>query len=229
MEDTEICDLEDETKSDSESDVAVAKTLEENGACLWSWDPNSLTANAQLVDGSRRQVQGIHYWKVMMTTKCYGTDMMIGVCTRDFEYQHFTKMYKSLLGHDNLSWGLSFTGNIWHDGRVSQYMDPFSHGDVIGVRVNMNSGTLEFSKNGQWQGVAYHGLHKQEGLYAIVCSTAAKTGMRLLSNSSSFSSLQAICSFTIARNLTSTDDVRSLPLPRQLQVMVSDYGGYRTA
>ena len=37
MEDTEICDLEDETKSDSESDVAVAKTLEENGKLLIIW------------------------------------------------------------------------------------------------------------------------------------------------------------------------------------------------
>lgn len=152
---------------------------------------------------------------------------MIGVCTRDFEYEKFTRVYKSLLGHDGLSWGLSFSGKIQHNGEFQNYMDQFNHHDVIGIRLNMSAGTLEFSKNGQWQGVAHRGLHKQDGLYAIVCSTAAKTGMRLLSSNCSFSSLQACCCYVIAKNMTSETAVDALPLPRQLKAMVLDYSGYR--
>jgi hypothetical protein len=153
--------------------------------------------------------------------------MMIGVCTRDFEYNTFTRVYKSLLGHDDLSWGLSFSGRIQHDGHFVEYMDPFNVGDIIGVRLDMNTGTVEFSRNGQWKGVAYHGLNRQAGLYAIVCSTAAKTKMRLLSSNCSFSSLQACCCYAIAKNVTSEAGVRVLPLPTSLKTMVLDYSGYR--
>lgn len=61
------------------------------------------------------------------------------------------------LGQNQKEWGLTcLSGQKIHKNRVEEYTGCFARGDVVGVHVDLNQGTLEFSKNGKMLGVAYH-------------------------------------------------------------------------
>ncbi len=60
------------------------------------------------------------------------------------------------LGASAREWGLTgLSGQKIHKNRVEEYSGNFAKGDVIGVHVDLNQGTIEFSKNGKMLGLAY--------------------------------------------------------------------------
>lgn len=63
------------------------------------------------------------------------------------------------LGSDENGWGYIANKAIWHNkGRIRYYGDVFRENDRIGVTLNMDNGTLSFSRNGIDLGVAVEGL-----------------------------------------------------------------------
>lgn len=64
-----------------------------------------------------------------------------------------------LKGMDSESWGLSYKGYIWHNGKSRKYTEPFyDTNTVIGILLDLSAGTLSFYRNGVNLGDAFTGL-----------------------------------------------------------------------
>jgi SPRY domain len=63
----------------------------------------------------------------------------------------------TLLGGDANGWAYSPAGNKVHLGNVV-YGATYTIGDIIGIKLDMTAGTIEFLKNNVSQGVAFTGL-----------------------------------------------------------------------
>ena len=137
---------------------------------------------------------------------------MVGVCTSDTDISRYKTSFCSLVGKDSSSWGLSYTGNLHHNGRSKPYTSRFDHGTVIGMHFDAWHGKLSFFKDNQPLGVAVKDLQGKV-LYPVVSSTAARTKMRLLRSSSTLFSLQYMCCATIGKVLPNVEALKSLPLP----------------
>lgn len=62
---------------------------------------------------------------------------------------------------DGESWGLSYKGSLWHNGKSRKYTEAFyDKNTVIGVLLDLNSGTVSFCRNGVSLGLAFTGLDK---------------------------------------------------------------------
>ncbi|KAK2182650.1 hypothetical protein NP493_342g00022 [Ridgeia piscesae] len=188
------------------------KCGEEDNVLEWVWEKEFKASATELSDDRRdarfhvsyssgtaavRGTQSMsncqYFWEIKMTTPVYGTDMMVGVGTRNVDLDGFRHTFCSLLGKDADSWGLSYYGRIQHKGRFQQVSGSrFGQGSIIGVHLDMWHGTLSFYKNRMPLGVAYRGLCGKM-LYPMVSSTAARSGMRIIKASSFQTSLQFLC------------------------------------
>ncbi|XP_023247434.1 SPRY domain-containing SOCS box protein 3 isoform X2 [Copidosoma floridanum] len=133
-----------------------------------------------------------HYWEVEMLTQIYGTDVMVGVGTKKTNLLRATNSFESLLGMDGESWGYSYRGNIQHGGQMKAYQGSFNKGNLVGVHLDTWKGVLQFFLNRKPLGIAFTGLRGFK-LYPMVCSTAAKSKMRITYCSSIPASLQTEC------------------------------------
>ncbi|XP_048575746.1 SPRY domain-containing SOCS box protein 3 isoform X2 [Nematostella vectensis] len=218
---------EDETHSDSCSD----SEFDDDQGCEWRWHSSSGPSTALKHEG--REVVfhpdyscgtaatkgeeplfdgGVHYWEVKMTSAVYGTDMMVGVGTKDTDLERYRSSFCSILGRDQDSWGLSYFGTFHHDGLTHDYTTKFDRGTTIGIHVDTWSGRLTFLRDDQPLGVAAEGLKGKE-LYPMVSSTAARTKMRLTRSTSLKHSLQYLCCEAIGKALSHPNNVHDLPLP----------------
>ena len=78
--------------------------------------------------------------------------MFIGVATSEVELNTF-------LGGCPCGWGFIGEQALYHNReKVKIYGDSFSSGDIVGVTLDLNAGTLSFSKNGKDLGVAFDKL-----------------------------------------------------------------------
>ncbi|XP_050536308.1 SPRY domain-containing SOCS box protein 3-like [Daktulosphaira vitifoliae] len=162
----------------------------------WSWDHLEATTDVIIADDSFNiivhpnssrgtgAVRGnipfipgqIYYWEIEVNGSHTATDMIVGVGTKDFNLKSSEDKYCSLIGSDNKSWGYSYTGVKQHDGKRKAYGLRFDkEKTLIGVRLDMWRGTLEFFHNRNPLGVAYEKLNKENLLYPMVCSTACRT------------------------------------------------------
>lgn len=102
---------------------------------------------------------GSNYWELHVDTSTTAY-LFIGVANRGADLTTF-------LGGDCNGWGFIGDRAIYHKRtKVKAYGERFGQGDTIGVTLNMDRGTLSFSKNGQDLGVAFEGL--TGGLYPAV-------------------------------------------------------------
>ena len=102
---------------------------------------------------------GSNYWEFQLD-KSATNYLFIGVATRDADLTTF-------LGGDDHGWGFIGDRALYHKRtKVKAYGERFGQGDTIGVTLNMDRGTLSFSKNGHDLGVAFEGL--VGGLYPAV-------------------------------------------------------------
>ncbi|KAI1301393.1 SPRY domain-containing SOCS box protein 3 [Halotydeus destructor] len=192
---------------------------EENKTYDWAWDA-SKSAGVQLKNSNRdvyfhseyscgtAAIRGDKpfeydqfYWEIKMTSPVYGTDMMLGVGCGDVKLDRSEYTFCSLLGEDKDSWGLSYTGLFHHNNEVKCYSPKFSQGSIIGIHLDMWSGTLAFYRNKQPLGIIGTSLRGRGPLYPIVCSTAARTGMRLVRSKSFKSSLQYFCCVQLRKSI----------------------------
>ena len=113
--------------------------------------------------------------------------MMLGIGTKKARL-HVEDDFVNLLGKNAESWGMSHHGLLWHAGYFQQYTNSFGQGGrgrrnptTIGIYFDGIAGTLTYYKDGVSLGQAFSGLELiEEPLYPIVCSTAAKSKMKLI-------------------------------------------------
>uniref|UniRef100_A0A3B5KR66 SPRY domain-containing SOCS box protein 3 n=1 Tax=Xiphophorus couchianus TaxID=32473 RepID=A0A3B5KR66_9TELE len=172
------------------------------------------------IRGNRELSEGQHYWEVKMTSPVYGTDMMVGVGTSEVNLDKFKFSFGSLLGHDEDSWGLSYTGLLQHKGDKVKFSPRFGQGSVIGVHLDTWHGTLTFYKNRHCIGVAATRLQSKK-FYPMVCSTAAKSSMKVMCACYAPTSLQYLCCARLRQMLPSCPDVvDALQLPPGLRTVL---------
>ncbi|XP_039472457.1 SPRY domain-containing SOCS box protein 3 isoform X2 [Oreochromis aureus] len=172
------------------------------------------------IRGNKELADGQHYWEIKMTSPVYGTDMMVGVGTSEVNLEKFKYNFGSLLGHDEDSWGLSYTGLFQHKGDKIKFSSRFGQGSIIGVHLDTWHGTLTFYKNRHCIGVAARRLHNKK-LYPMVCSTAAKSSMKVMRACYTPTSLQYLCCARLRQMLPCCPDLfNALDLPPGLRVLL---------
>ncbi|XP_049952085.1 SPRY domain-containing SOCS box protein 3 isoform X1 [Schistocerca serialis cubense] len=196
----------------------------------WAWDDAFCTPDTHLVGNNRgvlfhpgyssgtAAVRGDtpceagrdYYWEIKMLTPLYGTDVMVGVGTPNAELSKSRYQFCSLLGCDQESWGYSYKGHIQHNGEKKSYGPGFGQGSVIGVRLDMWNGTLQFFLNRIPLGIAFTNL-KGKVLYPMVCSTAAHSSMRVIYSFSCKSSLQLLCMQELTNNKVQMEHLMRVP------------------
>lgn len=218
---------------------------EEDTEFDWMWDNDYKSWATQLQDdsrevrfhkhyssgtaairGSRLITCGQHYWEIKMISPVYGTDMMIGVGTAEVDLQKSGTIFCSLLGSDNESWGLSYTGVFHHNGKSQRFSQCFGQGSIIGVHLDMWNGTLSYYKNRRPLGIACGGL-KGKKLYPMVSSTAARSAMKVVCSRSFESSLQYFCCLALRKMVPSEASVfESIRMPPGLKNFLSNNLGW---
>ncbi len=99
---------------------------------------------------------GMHYFEVLVREPLYGTAVMIGYGTDEVKLHYDNFDYVNLVGNDEDSWGLCHKGTTWHQGKSTNYCEPFFDKDtVVGVLLNANDRTLHYFMNGNYLGVAF--------------------------------------------------------------------------
>ncbi|XP_069503099.1 SPRY domain-containing SOCS box protein 3 [Ambystoma mexicanum] len=178
------------------------------------------------IRGNKELGEGQHFWEIKMTSPVYGTDMMVGIGTSDVNLDKYRHMFCSLLGKDEDSWGLSYTGLLHHKGDKTNFSSRFGQGSIIGVHLDTWHGILTFFKNRKCIGVAATKLQNKK-YYPMVCSTAAKSSMKVIRSCSSLTSLQYLCCARLGQLLPGcVDTLEALPLPPGLKQVLHNKLGW---
>ena len=188
----------------------------------WSNGTAGVRGSVTLNDGG-----GARYWEVHLSRRIFGTSMMFGVGTRRTRLH--ADAFVNLLGEDDCSWGLSHKGLLWHAGTSRQYTKPFRENEAttIGMLFDPGRGTLVYYKDGRSLGVAFTGLDCiTDDLFPVICSTAAKTEMKLTLALRTFDSLQDRCRAAVARLVGRENDIGHLPIPSQIKTYVKEVFAY---
>jgi hypothetical protein len=94
---------------------------------------------------------GKWYWEITLTSA--GTDVGVGISTNP------AGSANSYIGSDINSWGYyGSNGNKWNNNSQTAYGATYANGDVIGVALDLDAGTLVFYKNNTSQGTAFSSL-----------------------------------------------------------------------
>lgn len=152
-----------------------------------------------------------YYWEIKMLTEPYGTDVMLGLGSESLNPTESAFDYRSFLGTNDDSYGMSYTGAIIHNSKVTGDCAGFCKGTIIGVRVDMLRGQLEFYLNRVPQGISFYNLRKHQILYPMICSTAARTSMRLIYASSWKESLLMSAAKILAASVPDNSFLHDMP------------------
>uniref|UniRef100_A0A8C2DA61 SPRY domain-containing SOCS box protein 3 n=1 Tax=Cyprinus carpio TaxID=7962 RepID=A0A8C2DA61_CYPCA len=239
-----FCQCPAQTELSSDAQISCTCGEEEQG-CDWVWDEESKSSSVTLscsnqkvsfhseyscgtaaIRGAKPLSDGQHFWEIKMTSPVYGTDMMVGIGTSEVNLDQFKHSFCSLLGTDEDSWGLSYTGHLHHKGSKVNFSSRFGQGSIIGVHLDFWHGTLSFYKNRRCIGLAATHLQTKR-LYPMVCSTAAKSSMKLIRSHSAPTTLQYLCCMQLRKMLPNcADALRVLPLPPGLRLLLSKQLGW---
>ncbi|XP_063220839.1 SPRY domain-containing SOCS box protein 3 [Bacillus rossius redtenbacheri] len=209
---------------------------EDDDVSEWAWD-SAVATHSTVLDAGNREVRfhptfssgtaavrgdtpfkpDLHYyWEIKILSPMYGTDVMVGVGTEKVDLVGSALSFCSLLGADKESWGLSYKGMLQHGSQWSSYSAAFGEGSVIGVHLDMWSGTLTYYLNRKPLGVAFTAL-KGRRLYPMVSSTAARSAVRVTCSFSCCSSLQLACLQSIGCSQPLMERLFSIPGLRRWQ------------
>ncbi|XP_048407777.1 SPRY domain-containing SOCS box protein 3-like isoform X2 [Stegostoma tigrinum] len=178
------------------------------------------------IRGDKEMSEGQHFWEIKMTSPVYGTDMMVGIGTTDVKLDKFRHTFCSLLGKDENSWGLSYTGVLHHKGAKIHFSTRFGQGSIIGVHLDTWHGTLTFFKNRKCIGIAATKLQNKK-FFPMVCSTAARSSMKVIRSRFSSTSLQYLCCLRLRQLLPDhSDKLEVLPLPPGLKRILRNRLGW---
>ena len=94
---------------------------------------------------------GVHCWEVRVD-RCVSKNIFIGVMDE-------VGCVGNYVGSDDHGWGFLANRAVWHSkAKTKSYGRLFRGGDVVGVRLDVEEGTLSFSLNGAPLGIAVEGL-----------------------------------------------------------------------
>ena len=148
-----------------------------------TWDstlssvPNYSEGNLRMTGGSGNKIgysvdsvsSGKWYWEHEVIA--IGAESSFGIARPGDLGSHY------VVGTTSTSWGLYVNGNSYHNGSVSTsgYMSGgFSNGDIIGVELDLDNGTIEFYKNGTGYGNAFTGL---SGEFLVAAEARTSSGI----------------------------------------------------
>ncbi|XP_055537545.1 SPRY domain-containing SOCS box protein 3 [Wyeomyia smithii] len=159
-----------------------------------------------------------HYWEIKVLSSLAGTDIMLGIGTEKVDLQANLFKFASVLGLDDQSWGYSYRGLTQHNSQLKHYGKKFSQGRIIGIYVDMYRGILEFYLNRRSQGRAYVNIPHDGNtrIYPMVCSTSAKSSLKLINASSFADSLVFSCMKVICKYPKLLEQVNMVPGLRKL-------------
>lgn len=161
------------------------------------------------VRGTMPLIQGRQYlWEIKMLSSIHGTDVVVGIGTAHVDLAAHSRKFIALLGNDAESWGYSYKGDIIHGGSREPYGPTFGKGSIVGVHLNMWTGTLEFYLNRQRLGVAFK-IPKNQILFPMICSTMGNSAVRLVTTMSWAASLELTCLQSIS-SMPSLSDIPGL-------------------
>lgn len=130
---------------------AGATSIFSNGNLTVSVNPSSSRA---AIRGTVGHSSGKWYWEVKIDSNSGGMNTVVGVANSSMPLTDY-------VGQDGNGWGYWSSGNKFHSDGGSggtAYGATFTVGDVIGVALDMDSGTITFYKNGVSQSQAFSGL-----------------------------------------------------------------------
>eukprot|EP00099_Drosophila_melanogaster_P021566 NP_648819.2 uncharacterized protein Dmel_CG10516 [Drosophila melanogaster] len=155
----------------------------------------------------------VHFWEMRVITTLAGTDVMFGIGTESVNLGQFKFHFVSALGTNAQSWGFSYSGRIQHCGELLPYGQKFSQGCLIGVCLDRTRGHLEFYLNRRSLGVAYTNVPTDPDvkIYPMVCSTAAKSVIRLINCTSQPVTLQLRSFQALSRQPLKLAELRQMP------------------
>lgn len=138
---------------------------------------------------------------------------MLGIGTDKVDLLAHRFKFSSSLGLDDQSWGYSYRGLTQHNGQLKYYGKKFSQGRIIGVYVDMFRGVLEFYLNRRSQGRAYSNIPRDSNgrIYPMICSTSAKSSVKLINATSFRDSLVFNCMKVISKYPKLLEQVNAIP------------------
>jgi hypothetical protein len=111
---------------------------------------------------------GKWYWEILATASTGGSSI-VGIVNELFTLEGF---FASTTG----GYGYSATASKWNNSSASSYGATWTNGDLIGVALDLDAGTLTFYKNNVSQGVAFTGI---SGFFSPVVSGQSGTAYAL--------------------------------------------------
>ncbi|EDS28500.1 conserved hypothetical protein [Culex quinquefasciatus] len=145
-------------------------------------------------------------------------NQMLGIGTDKIDLLAHRFKFASVLGQDDQSWGYSYRGLTQHNGQLKYYGKKFSQGRIIGIYVDMFRGVLEFYLNRRSQGRAYTNLPRDAAVrvFPMVCSTSAKSSLKLINAASFGDSLVFACMKVVCRYPKLLEQANAVPGLRRL-------------
>ena len=176
------------------------------------------------VRGTKQLHQNLeHFFEVELREPFFGHARMIGMGTCHTPLQSQQMDYYPLLGRDACSWALNYKGQIYHQGDCRDYLDIDTDKLSVlhlGLHYDAYYGTITFCIDGVPQGVAYSDVNTALELYPMIGATSFNCIMKLTRSHSCVLSLKALCRGVI-RELVSSEDLASLPLPPHMQAFLA--------
>ncbi|CAH8621482.1 unnamed protein product [Schistosoma intercalatum] len=130
--------------------------------------------------GTALLTNGLHYWELKAVSPLYGTDVMVGIGRTCAKLDHYSQEFRSVLGIDCDSWGLSYRGALMHDGQTYPLGScAFKKGSIIGCLLDLWHLKLYFYVDGQLNPNACFNLPR-DNYYPMVSSTTLRSGFRLI-------------------------------------------------
>uniref|UniRef100_A0A1I8PIK8 B30.2/SPRY domain-containing protein n=1 Tax=Stomoxys calcitrans TaxID=35570 RepID=A0A1I8PIK8_STOCA len=155
----------------------------------------------------------MHFWEIRVLTPLSGTDVMFGIGTDNVDLTEYKFHFASALGSNDQSWAFSYEGKIHHNGQQTTYGQKFSQGCVVGILLDRSRGQLEFFLNRRSLGVAFTNICNDPHvkLYPMVCSTAAKSAIRLINASSQIECLQLRAFRAMSKQPKALEELKRMP------------------
>ncbi|XP_050684017.1 SPRY domain-containing SOCS box protein 3-like [Leptidea sinapis] len=194
-EDYDVIEWSWEKKNDS-----CYARISEDRKIIWFHPQRS--AGTAVVKGDTPLLHNHHYyWEIKIMSETFGTDVMVGVGSDKMDATNSQK-FLSFLGNDKQSYGLSYKGALHHEGKVCIETQGFCGGALVGVRLDMWQGTLEYYVNRKPQGISFYNLRCHSELYPMVSATATGIVMKLTYAASWRASLFVDAAKILAASLT---------------------------
>jgi hypothetical protein len=114
---------------------------------------------------------GRWYWEITPISGASGSGGMgVGIGNQDC-----APTGAGAMGVTANAWGYYYSGNKYNNNSSSSYGSSYTNGDIIGVALDANIGSLSFYKNGIYQGVAYSGLSNTNTYFPAVGNSGDTT------------------------------------------------------